>query len=634
MKLSIIIPAYNAEPYIDELLKRLNDQMIPVVEVIVVDDGSRFPYLAPYPWVKVIRQQNGGVSSARNAGLDVATGEYVAFIDADDLISKDYVEKVFLAMREDPDFIYLSWETFGEGWKAKVKITDETQKFPPWNQCVWNRIYKRSMIGDVRFNEKKIIAEDAEFIRKVKEKGRKKAFIPETVYFYRTTQRNSLTERFNRGEVDMDRIVYYYPQLPKELGPLIREIERESESAEVIVMTYDNSEELEEACMVLEPAPINATERRGVYTNEVNIIERPIRAQVVIYQGRMHEIGGVETWIFNFVKIFKDKYDILVLHGQQSSETQLDRLREMVPVMRNGNKKIVCDTFLNMRITDEVPKNIVAKQVIQLCHLCQMKENYQIQKKHDLVIFPSEVAKKSFEVQTEGKVIQNMTLNERAEKALFLVSASRFTYEKGEQRMYVLADRLKKAGIPFVWLVFTDAEIRQGNGIIKMSPTMDVKSYVAAADYLVQLSDKESFCYSIVEALEQETAVLTTPIEVLKEIEFQDGVHGYVLPFDMIITDEKLETIWKEVPEIVSYGRKKENARIKKQWTEILGDTKKRWKEFKGQVKIRVIYSYYDTEKKRMVSEGEEFVEEAKRAEWLIRNGVAKLANNAKIDVL
>ena len=136
MKLTIIVPAYNAEPYIDELMKRLNEQMNPSVEVIVVDDGSKMPYLAPYPWVKVIRKENGGVSSARNVGLAAATGDYVAFIDADALVSERYVEKVMMAMKGDPDFIYLSWETFGTGWSAPVKLESLEQKFPPWNQCV------------------------------------------------------------------------------------------------------------------------------------------------------------------------------------------------------------------------------------------------------------------------------------------------------------------------------------------------------------------------------------------------------------------------------------------------------------------------------------------------------------------
>ena len=216
MKLSIIIPAYNAEPYIEKLITKLHAQVTKDVEVIVVDDGSDFPYLAAYPEIQVIRfEKNRGVSAARNAGLDRAKGEWVAFIDADDLIADDYVKRILAELAYKPDYVYLSWKTFGGGWDYEVILKSPKDKFPPFNLCCWNRVYKRSMIGAVRFNEKKKIAEDAEFIASVKEEGKKKAFIGTPIYFYRTSPRNSLTERFNRGELDMERIVYHLPHLPQ-----------------------------------------------------------------------------------------------------------------------------------------------------------------------------------------------------------------------------------------------------------------------------------------------------------------------------------------------------------------------------------------------------------------------------------
>ena len=636
MKLSIIIPAYNAEPFIDQLIERLYRQLTKEVEVIVIDDGSRFPYLPPYPEIKVIRQEeNKGVSAARNAGLDAARGEWVAFIDADDLVSEHYVEKVLEVLSTEPDFVYLSWETFGKGWKAKVTIQSKEQKFPAWNQCVWNRIYKRSVIGETRFNEKKAIAEDAEFIRAVREEGRKKAFIPETVYFYRTDPRNSLTERFNRGELDMERIVYHYPSLKDvNVDGMIKEIREEIKTAEVIVMTNDQCEKLEKVCMVMEPAPINATEWRGYYTKMINVIPKPIKAQVVIYQGRIHEIGGVETWIFNFTKIFKDQYDILVLYGQQSSEAQLDRLREMVPVVMNGTRRIVCDTFLNMRITDKIPANVTAKQVIQLCHLCQAKENYKIQPQHDLVVFPSKAAKKSFADQTDGMVIQNPTIEHWNEaRALILVTASRFTYEKGYERMKALAARLKEKKVEFAWFVFTDANVKPFPGMIKMEPTLDIIPWIKSADYLVQLSDQESFCYSIVEAMECGTGVITTNLPVLLEIGFMEGDDGWILPWEGKISDETIERICNCIPKIPK-SRMIQNERIKADWKSLLGNTKKQWKDHEGQLTIKITCAYYDQELSRMVKEGEELTEPAARADYLIRCGVAKLANNAKIDMI
>ena len=87
VRLSIVIPAYNAEKYLGELITCLQNQM-PTdksVEVIIVDDGSREPVQYAANWLTVIRQQNQGSGGARNTGIDKAKGDYISFIDADDL---------------------------------------------------------------------------------------------------------------------------------------------------------------------------------------------------------------------------------------------------------------------------------------------------------------------------------------------------------------------------------------------------------------------------------------------------------------------------------------------------------------------------------------------------------------------
>lgn len=632
MKLSIIIPAYNAEPYLDKLVKRLFPQLTKEVEVIIVDDGSKFPYIAPLKGFKVIRKQNGGVSSARNLGLEKAKGEWVAFIDADDLVSEDYVETVLKKLEDDPDYVYLSWKTFGKVWDFEVILKSIEDKFPEFNLCVWNRIYRRSMIGNVRFNEKKAIAEDAQFIQEVQEAGRKKAFIGKPIYFYRTDPRNSLTERFNRGELDMERIVYYLPEI-RDPKKLIEEIRGESDEAEVIVMTNEDPKILEGACMVITPQPIRGTQLKGQRTDLFKLIPKPIKAQVIIYQGRIHTIGGVETWMYNFCKTFKDEYDIMVVYAEQSDAKQLARLGELVPVIRLSQEPLVCNVLLNMRITDRIPDNIRAEKIVQLCHLCQMKENYKIQPKHDLVVFPSEAARKSFANQTDGEVIQNMTMEEGKKKSLLLVTASRFTYEKGEARMRNLARSLKEAGVNFIWLVFTDARIESFPGMIKMEPRFDVDQFIKSADYLVQLSDKESFCYSIVEAMEAGTAVLTTNIEVLQEIGFRDCQTGYLIPWDGIIPPTMARIIRDEIPRF-NYSRQTANMEIKKRWKEIIGPMEKQWKSLDEDAGIEIIRPYYDTKLKRMTRVGELLIMEPKRAEQIVYAGFGKVAKNAKIDVL
>ena len=92
IKLSIIIPAYNAEPYIHELLDVLEPQVTNEIQVIVVDDGSNPALEVNRKWVEFYRnEENKGISYTRNRGLEVAKGKIVHFIDADDLVPENYV---------------------------------------------------------------------------------------------------------------------------------------------------------------------------------------------------------------------------------------------------------------------------------------------------------------------------------------------------------------------------------------------------------------------------------------------------------------------------------------------------------------------------------------------------------------
>ena len=136
VKLSIIIPCYNAEPYISELLKNLQSQISDKVQVLVIDDGSKEPFVTDHKWVTVIRQENAGASAARNTGLDNAIGEYVSFIDADDLVASNYVETILDKIKTEKfDYCYLSWRTMPGGWQQDVKLNTVYDKFPPFNLC-------------------------------------------------------------------------------------------------------------------------------------------------------------------------------------------------------------------------------------------------------------------------------------------------------------------------------------------------------------------------------------------------------------------------------------------------------------------------------------------------------------------
>ena len=622
IKLSIIIPAYNAGPYIYELYNNLKPQLTDEVEVIVVDDGSRIP-VEEIEGFKVIRQNNQGVSAARNTGIDNAKGEYIAFIDADDCVSDSYIKTILAKIeKEHFDYCYLSWKTFGNGWRYEVRLNSITDKFPPFNLCVWNRIYKRDMIGDVRFNTKKPIAEDAEFIRMVKEKDHKKAFISEIMYFYRVDTPNSLTKRYSNGELDFERVVYYWPHVSKDDKWIIEDIKAEGfNDKEIIVLTERNDlPELEQYAMVTRPTKLVADRAKGEigWKNFVQIKPQPIRTQVVMYIGNAHKIGGVETFIYTFCKEMCELYDIIVVYSEHMDAMQIARLAEFVQVMRNPNKVIVCDTLISNRITDDVPQNIKYKRKIQMCHTCQMKENYQIKKGWDDIVFVSQVAADSFREQApEYKVIHNLTSTEKPRKTLLLISAQRMTYEKGEQRIIDLAETFTRNNIPFLWIVFTKSKLsKHVPGVVVADPTLYAKDFFKRADYVVGLSDIEAYGYTLVEAMQSGVPVLTTPISVLDEIGFKDGVNGYIVPFDAKEAD--VQKFYNKIPKFKAL--KNNNDEIKQQWQQLLGDTTPThsYKPFSDFVKVVITEAYGDIELGRNMVKGEVVTMRKERALLLI----------------
>ena len=105
--ISVIIPIYNVEQYLDRCIDSVKKQTYTNLEIILVDDGSPDncgkmcdEYAEDDKRIKVIHKENGGLSDARNAGIEIATGEYITFIDSDDYVSLDYVEYMYKLLKD------------------------------------------------------------------------------------------------------------------------------------------------------------------------------------------------------------------------------------------------------------------------------------------------------------------------------------------------------------------------------------------------------------------------------------------------------------------------------------------------------------------------------------------------------
>lgn len=295
-----------------------------------------------------------------------------------------------------------------------------------------------------------------------------------------------------------------------------------------------------------------------------------IKTQIVIYLKWLTIIGGVETFIYNWCNLMKDKYDITAVIGNKVSYEQLLKLKKIVRTVKD-NEEIECDTVITLRLDDVIPSNIKYKSKIQMIHGCKdlLLNNKTIDINADRIVVVSEHCNKTYkDIIDSSVVIHNPTIEYKPKKVLKLISATRLTKEKGFYRMKQLASLLKANGIPFIWYVFTNIDINC-DLFVKMNPVDNIRDYIKDCDYLVQLSDSESFCYSVVESLELGVPVIVTPIPVYDELNIIEDKHRITLPFDMNNID-----VFKIYNSRLKFKYDYDNQNIANKWCEVLGKPK------------------------------------------------------------
>lgn len=258
-QISIILPIYNVEIYLDRCMDTLLKQTMKNIEIIMVDDGSpdKCPemcdaYALKDDRVKVIHKKNGGLGLARNSGLEVATGEYVAFVDSDDYVTLDMCEKLYKAAKKnDADIVYggiyyddtknkrlskcVEDETV---WKGKDKVKEllldfiatkpENSKDTIMEVSVWKSLFRRSIFEDnnVRFvSERQFISEDVIFDIDFFQHCNCVVAIPDAVYFY-CVNPNSLSKSFRTDRFKKVKEMYY--EVCRRLGCIFEESEYQS----------------------------------------------------------------------------------------------------------------------------------------------------------------------------------------------------------------------------------------------------------------------------------------------------------------------------------------------------------------------------------------------------------------------
>ncbi len=218
--ISVVIPAYNVEQYIEDCIDSVRNQTHDQLEIIIVDDGStdstgrKCDNKATLDnRIKVIHKPNGGLSSARNAGIDNASGDYICFVDGDDIVHPEFAERLLSAIdKADLDCAYCEFEKFDD--KASfhnsdihhdsflynrnevlMMLADVENKSRVTATLVWNKLYKKDLFNNLRFINGKI-HEDEFIIHRVIGKCTKIGYLNFPGYYYRTRS-DSITGNWN-----------------------------------------------------------------------------------------------------------------------------------------------------------------------------------------------------------------------------------------------------------------------------------------------------------------------------------------------------------------------------------------------------------------------------------------------------
>ena len=212
--ISVIVPVYKVEKYLNECIDSILHQTFADFELILVDDGSPdgCPALcdaaaAKDSRVRVIHQSNKGLSGARNTGLDAARGDWIAFVDSDDKVLPEYLEKLYSkAIKEKPDIVICDFMTIHEDgsyfrYQEKlVKDENLSQEnlirkilLTPF-VVVWTKLYRRELLSKIRFQVGRLY-EDAFFTAELFPYIKKAVCIPEALYCYRRSLNSIMRSR-------------------------------------------------------------------------------------------------------------------------------------------------------------------------------------------------------------------------------------------------------------------------------------------------------------------------------------------------------------------------------------------------------------------------------------------------------
>lgn len=339
----------------------------------------------------------------------------------------------------------------------------------------------------------------------------------------------------------------------------------------------------------------------------------------VFFWSYVNSIGGVETFLWEIAKKYGKTHDITILY-KSGDLNQIRRLKSLVRVRKWCGERIECEKII-FGLNTEILDYAEADEYIQMIHA-----DYDAQKLYPCTdpritryIACSQAAVDGLlkRARVEAELSYNPITVVKPKRILRLISATRLTPEKGGERMKTFAQALESAGIPYSWEVFTTShDIFDNPNIVVRKPKLDILPNIAAADYLVQLSDTEGYSYSILESLCIGTPVIVTDFPSAHE-QVANGTNGFVLPMDM--SEIPVDRIYKGLKKF-KYVPKEDG------WGEILSPGAGNYEEEKkAPVRIRTLAYYFDIKLEKHMNVGDEQEVTQERADKLAELGIAEI---------
>lgn len=220
--ISVIVPIYNSEQYLEQCISSIIEQSFSDIEILLIDDGSTDrsveicrKYLMFDSRIKFYQKENGGAASARNYGLSKATGDYIAFVDSDDFIGKDYLKRLAeqivsgdytiiqcgMTLDRGDSRLYLAHKEMKCNHKEYVYMVVSRQILIFLFQSTVSKLYKRSVIVENKllFDEQVSLSEDCLFNTQLMPFVDTYCYVDCNDYYYNQTNVDSLTHKKNKG---------------------------------------------------------------------------------------------------------------------------------------------------------------------------------------------------------------------------------------------------------------------------------------------------------------------------------------------------------------------------------------------------------------------------------------------------